>query len=455
MMKFLLDEMFVEAGRRSDDYLEFVRLDPMYDLVFDDFHLRMTSDVERMAAEIEGVFPGQGDGYRQFRTREVTRFQRMYGCLQKDFGSIWTLLRPSLLRALPHLSLGKSIFDVLGGYFEPDELRVCFTFQSKYLGMSPWDCPGFFAMIPFVEHAYGIYHTTGGLSEISRAMARVVEEEGGEIHLGAPVERLIVRDRVVTGVRLEDGREVEADAVVVNADFAHAMTHLVEPGILRKYTPDALRAKEYSCSTFMLYLGLDKTYDMDHHTIIFSGDYRAYLKAVAVDKRLSDDVSFYVRNASVTDPTLAPEGHTAIYVLVPVPNNSSSIDWPSEEERFRDVVIDRMAERTAMTDIREHIRELETISPRQWEEERGVYNGATFNLAHRVRQMLYFRPHNEFEELRNCFLVGGGTHPGSGLPTIYESGRITANLLSRRCGVPFSPPPPLSDELMAIARGQA
>lgn len=447
MMRFLLDEVFAETGRSAEDYLEFTELDPMYTLQFEGFSLRASRDPSRMASEIERVFPGESAGYVRFRRSEWARFKRLYPCLQKDYSRLASLFRPDLIKALPHLSLGRSLFGVLGDYFRPEELRVCFTFQSKYLGMSPWKCPGLFAIIPFIEHAFGIYHTRGGLSEISRAMAKVVEEEGGEIRLNTPVERLIVRDRAVKGVRLSDGEEVLADDVILNADFAHAMTHLVEPGVLKKHTPERLRARDYSCSTFMLYLGLDKTYDMDHHTIVFSGDYRGYIHDVVDGKRLSDDISFYIRNAGRTDPTLAPQGHSALYVLVPVANNFSGIDWEAEAPRFRDTVLDRIVQRTPMKDLREHIREEAIITPATWERERSIYAGATFNLSHRIGQMLYFRPHNEFEELAHCFLAGGGTHPGSGLPTIYESGRISANLICRRNGIDFAPPPPVSRSL--------
>ncbi|HAK94951.1 MAG TPA: phytoene desaturase [Planctomycetes bacterium] len=443
MMKFLLDGIFTETGRRSEDYLSFVRLDPMYELDFGDVSLFPSSRPEAMAAEIERVFPGQSAGFARFMERERVRFLRMYPCLQKDYCSPTAFLAPIFLRALPRLSLGKSLYDVLSGYFEPERLRLSFTFQSKYLGMSPWSCPGAFAIISFIEYAYGVYHVQGGLCKIAEALAKVAEEEGADIRLNAPVKKLLLRGREVRGVELEDGSQLAADAVVINADFAHAMTHLVEPGVLKKYSPAKLAAREYSCSTFMLYLGLDKSYDLAHHRIVFARDYHRNLTDIAVNKTLSDDFSFYVRNATVTDPGLAPEGHAAIYVLVPVPNNTSRIDWAAETPRMRERVLDALAARTPMKDIRDHIRQEAIIAPNDWEEQRGVFLGATFNLAHRLSQMLYLRPHNRFEELDGCYLVGGGTHPGSGLPTIYESGRISANLLSRAFGVPFEPPPPL------------
>lgn len=434
MMKFLLDEMFREAGRDVRDCLEFRRLEPMYRLQFEDCFLLPTTSAGGMREEIRRVFPGEENGMDRFLARESRRYRLMYPCLKKPYSTLAAMAHPDLIRALPHLSLGKSLFDVLGGYFGEEKLKLCFTFQSKYLGMSPWSCPGLFAMIPYVEHEFGVYHVRGGLCRISEAMAKVARENGAEVRLETPVAALALRGREVTGVELTDGRTEEADAVVVNADFAHAMTNLVPPGVLRKYTPGDLSRRDYSCSTFMLYLGVDKQYGLDHHTIVFSRDYAAYLRAVTDEMKLINDISFYIRDASSTDPGLAPAGHCALYVLVPVPNNKSGIDWSREKAGFRDLVLDAIAARTPLKDLREHIREEKVITPADWESEHDVFLGATFNLSHKISQMLYLRPHNAFEELRNCYLVGGGTHPGSGLPTIYESGRITADLISKKYG---------------------
>ena len=444
MMKFLLDEMFAEAGRQSTDYLNFLKLDPMYELRFDQTVIRPTSDTAKMRAEIDRVFPGQGEGFERFLVREKARFHHLYPCLQQDYSQLLSFLRPSLFAALPHLSAGKNVYEVLSSYFEPEQLRIAFTFQSKYLGMSPWTCPGLFTMIPYIEYAFGVYHVMGGLCRISEAMARVVEEHGGEIRLGQPVRQLNLSGRRVTGVTLEDGQSIDADEVVVNADFAHAMTHLLPKGLLRKYREENLYKREYSCSTFMLYLGVDKCYHSEHHVICFAKDYRRNLREITDEKVLSQDVSFYIRNASVNDPKLAPPGHSALYVLVPVPNNASVIDWEREAPAFRDKVVNEIEKRTTLNDLSQHIVAERMITPVDWQNSANVFLGATFNLAHTLRQMLYFRPHNRFEELDHCYLVGGGTHPGSGLPTIYESGRISANLISQKYAVPFAQPQPLS-----------
>jgi phytoene desaturase len=437
MMKFILDEVFEEAGRHVDDYLKCVKLEPMYRLQFEDIRLEPTTNREAMLQQLDAHFPGNRDGFDRFMATEKERFAAMYPCLQKDYTSLRKYFSRDLLKAMPKLALGRSLLGVLGDYFKEEKLKLSFTFQSKYLGMSAWDCPGAFAILPYVEHAFGVYHVMGGLSEISEAMARVCRELCVEIRLGAPVKQLMVENREVRGVELVGGEKITADETVLNADFGYAMKHLMPPGVLKKYSPDKVDSREYSCSTFMLYLGLDKVYDLPHHTIFFAGDYKGNIRDIFQTKVLSEDISFYVRNASVTDPSLAPPGHSAIYVLVPVPNRTAKIDWAKETGAFREQVIAAMEKRAGMTDLRAHIREEIVYTPQTWQD-MNIQFGATFNLAHSLNQMLYFRPRNKFEELDNCYLVGGGTHPGSGLPTIYESGRIAANLIARRHGANFT-----------------
>jgi phytoene desaturase len=321
---------------------------------------------------------------------------------------------------------------VLGDYFTEERLRICFTFQAKYIGMSPWECPAAFAIMPYIEHAMGIDHVMGGLSRISEAMAKVIAELGGEIHLGTPVGQICVTGGSATGIRLASGETVDADAVVVNADFGHAMQTLFEDGVIRKWAPHKLRDKKYSCSTFMLYLGVDKIYDEPHHQIIFAKDYRENVLDIVSRSTVSEDMSVYVRNASALDPNLAPPGHSALYVLVPTPNMRSDFSWDERAAKtYRDKVIKRIMDRTSMKDLDKHITCEKMITPAQWRDERSLFLGATFNLGHTLTQMLYLRPRNKFEEVGRCYLVGGGTHPGSGLPTIYESARISANLIGR------------------------
>jgi len=430
MMKFILDEIFAKTGRQSKDYLNFTKLDPMYDLYFADKKISISSDDKKMKDEIKKVFPGEEDGLDKFYPREKKKYDKTYPCLTIDYSSLSKMIGKNLRKAIPYLTLGKSVHQVIGKYFKSEDLKLCFNFQTKYLGMSPWECPGAFTIIPYVEHTFGIYHVEGGLSEISEAMAKVIEEDGGKIKLSNKVKNIITENKTAKGVELENGEKFYGDSVVINADFAYAMANLVDQNLLKKYKKEKLPKKKFSCSTFMLYLGIDKIYpELQHHSIFFSKDYKTYVNKIFNEKELVDDISFYIRNSSINDKKVAPEGHSNIYVLVPVPNNKSNTDWEKEKNNFRNKVIKAITEKTKMKDLENHIKEEIIITPKDWEKEYNVFLGATFNLAHNLMQMLYFRPRNRFEEIKNCYLVGGGTHPGSGLPTIYESGRISADLI--------------------------
>jgi phytoene desaturase len=430
MMSFVLREMFAEAGRNLDDYCKIIPLDPMYKLSFTDFAIYPTTDREKMKQQIAKHFPGNEKGLDLFDKREKVRYDAMYPCLKKDYSTFKEMFCAPLLKALPHLSLHRSLMGVLGDYFKKEKLRICFTFQAKYIGMSPWECPAAFAIMPYIEHSLGIDHVIGGLSKISEAMAKIIGELGGEIHLNTPVKKVLMSGKNATGVELASGESVKADAVVINADFGHAMETLFDDGVIRKWAPEKLRNKKYSCSTFMLYLGVDKIYDEPHHSIIFANDYKGNVNDIILRSRVSEDMSVYVRNASKLDPTLAPHGHSAIYVLVPTPNMKEAHPWDeSATKTYRDKVIKRIMERTTMKDLDKHITCEKIITPAEWQDRRSLFLGATFNLGHTLTQMLYLRPRNKFEEVGHCYLVGGGTHPGSGLPTIYESARISANLI--------------------------
>jgi len=272
----------------------------MYRLCFEDRTIAVSSNPEAMKAQLRAVFGHDGTGLDQFMKQEEDRFRKLYSFIQKDYTDLGSILNTDMLKALPYLSAPLSVFQNLGRYFRDEKLRMVFSFQSKYLGMSPWECPALFTMLPWVEHKYGIYHVQGGLHRINMAMAQIITEQGGVIRTGTAVKSLAIEGRQVKGVILEDDVTVAADAVVLNADFGYAMSKLIKPGLLKKYKPANLAKKAFSCSTFMLYLGLSKPYPLDHHTIYFARDYEQNVRDIFSRKILSGDVSFYIQNASVT-----------------------------------------------------------------------------------------------------------------------------------------------------------
>ncbi len=436
LMADVLDDIFSMTGRNLKDYVTLQRLDPLYRLVFPDGrNFYPTHDQDFMRRQMEEWIPGSYHGYRKYMTLERKKYDRIIPCLRVPYLSPKDYFKARFFKSLPYLNATTSLFKYLGKYFSNPDMRVAFCFQAKYLGMSPWNCPGTFSILSFIEHGDGVYHVRGGLHQLSHAMDKAFREDGGQLHLNTPIREILIENGTAKGVLLENGETVLADYVVINPDFAWAMNHLVADRHKRKYTPAKLAKKKYSCSTFMLYLGLNRIYDnLSHHNIFFAKNYKANVDDISVHGRLSDDISFYIQNASITDDTLAPPGKSALYVLVPAANNSFGISWTEKKGPFRDRVLDLMETRAGLTGLRDAIEVERVITPEDWEKEENIYIGATFNLAHTIDQMLMFRPRNRFEEFRNCYLVGGGTHPGSGLPTIYESGSISARLIMEQDG---------------------
>lgn len=430
----VLAEIYAEVGRDLYREVPMKRLDPQYRLIFGSGgELLCSSDIARMQAEIAKLVPTDAPAFKRFMEYNRTKFAKLAPCLQMAYLSWTDLLNRRLAAVLPYLKPWKSLHAELADFFHDPRMQLAFTFQSKYLGMSPFKCPSLFSILSFLEYEYGIWHPIGGCNALTRNMALVATELGATIRLNEPVHEILFDNGRAVGVRAAQG-EYRADAVVLNADFAHAMTTLVPNRLRRKWTDETIARKRFSCSTFMLYLGIEGRCDeLQHHNIYIAANYRRNLDEIENQHVLSEDPSFYVQNPCRTDETLAPAGHSTLYVLVPVSHQHPNIDWNKERNRYRQVVLQQLR-RLGLNDIEKRIRFERIVTPADWETKAGIYKGATFNLAHNLGQMLHLRPHNRFEEFDRMYLVGGGTHPGSGLPVIFESARISTRLLLEDIG---------------------
>ena len=331
---------------------------------------------------------------------------------------------------------GRSVEHDLKRFFADPRIRLGFSFQSKYLGMSPYRCPSLFTILAFMEYEFGIFHPRGGTGSVMNAMADAARGMGVRINLSEPVRELMFEGRRVTGLRTDAGVQ-QADAVVLNADFLRSMTRLVPDRLRRRWTDRKIARKKLSCSTFMLYLGIKgELPETAHHTIFLSKDYEQNFREINEGKAPPKSPSFYMQNACVTDPALAPPGYSTLYVLVPVGHaREGGVVWnPAERARYRALALKRL-QQAGLHDIEDRIVFEKIVTPDDWESELDVHRGAVFNLAHSLPQMLNFRPHNRFEDLDGVYLVGGGTHPGSGLPVIFEGARISARLLAQDLGL--------------------
>ncbi|GAA0361673.1 phytoene desaturase family protein [Bacillus horti] len=429
MVPHLLEELFSSVDRRLDHYVKLIELDPLYRLKFGELEFSPSRHSAQTEEQIERLFPGNGQGYRRFMQEEGKKYQRVMPLLQRPFSKLQDYMAKDVFAALPKLNAVGTVYQRLGRYFTDERLKYAFSFQSKYLGMSAWECPGTFTILSYLEHKYGLFHPVGGVNQICQAMAQVIEEYDGHIHLATGVKQVLTKNKKVVGIQLENGERLEADHVVINADFSTAMNTLFAEGELKKFSPAKLAKKKYSCSTFMLYLGVNRSIHMPHHNVLFAQNYEKNVREITTTKILSEDASLYVHNPSALDPTLAPAGKSALYVLLPVPNLTADINWQEKQEQVREAVLTRLEQEPELRGISSAIEEQEILTPLDWQEKQFVYRGATFNLAHSLDQMMTLRPHNRFEELDNCWLVGGGTHPGSGLPTIFESAKISTQLI--------------------------
>ncbi|RXH56786.1 phytoene desaturase family protein [Granulicella sibirica] len=425
----VLKEIFASAGYDLDREVPMTRLDPQYRLVFGaGGELLATPNVERMEKAIANISPEDAARFHKFITHNRVKLDKFLPFLQAPFESWRDLMKPSMMKLLPLLAPWRSLDSDLQVHFKDERIRLGFSFQSKYLGMSPFRCPSLFSILSFLEYEHGVFHPTGGCGAVTRAMARIATELGVEILLDEPVDKVLIEKGKAVGVKTAN-RTLAADAVVVNADFAGAMRRMVPNQARNKWTDERLAKKRFSCSTFMMYLGIDGRYDdVSHHTIFLARDYKQNLKDIEEVHQLSDDPSFYVQNACVTDRSLAPDGQSTLYVLLPVTHEAGKVDWTKEAPRYRQLALKQM-EKIGLHDVERRIRTEKILTPTGWADDFDLYKGATFSMAHSLDQMLHLRPHNRFEDVGKMYLVGGGTHPGSGLPVIFESARITSRLL--------------------------
>jgi phytoene desaturase len=430
----VLDEILRTAGTSLRQEVEMVRLDPQYRIAFGaGGQLDCTPNIAAMERQIAALAPADAPNFKKFLDENRTKLALMEPCLETPFHGWKDVINRRMLQLLPWLRPHQSVDDYLKRFFKDERVRLAFCFQSKYLGMSPFRCPSLFSILSFLEYEHGVWHPIGGCGAVTQAMARVAERLGVEILLNEPVTELLFEGRRAVGVRTANAIH-RSDAVVVNADFARAMERLVPDHLRRRWTNARLARKKYSCSTFMMYLGVDGEFDLPHHTIHIAADYTRNLDDIENRHVLSADSSCYVQNACVTDPTLAPRGQSALYVLAPVTHQHPNVNWDRERLRFRRHLLGQMA-KMGYRNIESRIRYERIITPADWDTRYEIYRGATFNLAHSLDQMLHLRPHNRFEDLDGVYLVGGGTHPGSGLPVIFESARISSRLMLEEFGI--------------------
>jgi phytoene desaturase len=302
-----------------------------------------------------------------------------------------------------------------------------------YLGLSPYDALATYSLLQYTEMVNGVWFPAGGLYRAVETLVEIAEARGVVFRYNAPVTSIDVDGQRAGGVVLEDGERVAADLVIANADLPYVYKHLLptDEAVIRR-----LDNLKYTCSTLMFYWGVDKLYpQLDHHNVFLSSDYKDSFDSIFNRHTLPYDISFYVHAPARTDPAAAPAGSDTLMVLVPVGHLSDEVeqDWPALTARARANVISRLAE-LGVTDIDEHLKFEVVYTPRTWQSAYNLAKGAAFGLSHNFTQVGYLRPQNRHRRYKNLYFVGSSTHPGTGLPIVLLSAKLTTERILRDAG---------------------
>jgi phytoene desaturase len=427
---WLIHELFELAGRKTDDYVRLVPIDPFYNIRFEDgsvFHYN--GDRARLLEEIRKFNPDDVAGYEQFARATEEIFKVGFGLIDKPFHEFGTMIKciPDLVRLQSH----RSVAGFVGKYIKDERLRQVFSFHPLLVGGNPFQSTSIYALIHTLEQRWGVWFAMGGTGALVRGLVRLFEEMGGTLRLNARVGEIEIDDRSgrATGVRMADGELLRADAVVSNGDVAFTYLNLVPARHRKKYTERRVKRMRYSMSLFVIYFGTDRKYDdVAHHEILMGPRYRGLLEDIFTNKTLSKDFSLYLHRPTATDPSLAPPGCDSWYVLSPVPHLGGNIDWKTAAQPYRDAIVQYLEDRY-LPGLSKHIVSEHRIDPLHFRDTLSSHLGSAFSVEPVLTQSAWFRPHNVSEDVPNLYFAGAGTHPGAGLPGVISSGKIVADLI--------------------------
>ena len=428
---WLFDELFTLAGRRPEDHVKWVPLDPYYRIRFHDGSaFNYNGDRAHMEAEIARFNPADVQGYRRFLVESEKIFKKGFEELgDVPFNRFTDMLKiaPAMLRLRSH----RSVYGLVSKFISDERLRQVLSFHPLLIGGNPFQASSIYALIHHLEQKWGVWFPMGGTGAVVRALVEVFHAIGGESRFSSTVEEILVEGRRATGVRLQGGATIAADVVVSNADAAATYRNLLPASARRTWTDRRIDGLRYSMGLFVAYFGLKRKHpDVAHHTILLGPRYKALLEDIFSRKVLAEDFSLYLHRPTATDAALAPPGCDAFYVLAPVPHLDAAIDWTKQAEPYRDRIY-QFLEQTVLPGLRADLATSFHVTPLHFRDDLLSLRGAGFSIEPVLWQSAYFRPHNRSEELDNLFLVGAGTHPGAGMPGVLSSARVVDRLIAR------------------------
>ena len=436
LMPEVWEETFASLGEKMSDHIDLRRIDPTYKVRFDDgLQLELTSDIGKMQTQLEKVEKTAFTGFLNYIAEGGRHYKiSLEKFVGRNFHNIFEYFSLSNLPLIFKLKALDKHYTNTGRFFKDERLKAAFTFQNMYLGLSPYDAPATYSLLQYTELAEGVWYPMGGMYAGIQALTKVAEKLGVKFVYDAPVKMMNAERSTIKSITLEDGRELTADIFVGNADL---------PYIYDQLLPDRAEAKKliedklYTCSTIMFYWGVDKEYpQISHHNVFLGGDYKASFEKIFNAHTLPEVPSFYVHAPKRTDPAAGPDGQDTLYVLMPVGHLDarSEQNWEAMIARARRTVLDRLAREMGATDLESHIKFEIVYQPKTWKERFNLVNGSAFGLSHNFWQVGFLRPHNRHKKYKNLYFAGASTHPGTGLPIVLLSARLTTERILREMG---------------------
>lgn len=426
----LFEELFALSGKKMSDFVDMRQVEPFYAVRFDDgTAFDYTGDSNAMLTQIQDLTPEDVEGYRKFMKISEKIFHVGFEQLSEvPFSSLWSMIRiaPTMVK----LKSYRTVYGLISSYIKSEKLRQLLSFHTLLVGGNPFHTTSVYALIAYLEEKWGVHFPMGGMGALVQALADLAKSNGVSLRYGTEVTKILVENGRATGVALSGGETLPADIVVSNADTGWTFKHLLDPSVRKRWTDKKVDNLKYSMSLFVWYFGTKKRYDdVKHHSILLGPRYRELLDDIFEKKVLAKDFSLYLHRPTATDPSLAPAGHDAFYVLSPVPHLEADVDWKVEAEPYR-ASIQAYLEKTLLPGLGDNLHVSYTMTPQQFKDDLLSLHGAAFAMQPTLTQSAFFRPHNENEDVAGLYIVGAGTHPGAGLPGVLCSAAIMDKLVS-------------------------
>lgn len=436
MMPDVYKEVFEQAGKNPDDYIPMKKLNPIYSIQYTkEETIDVSTDLAHLTNFLENISYEDTLGYYRYLTQTYKRYLiAKEHFIEKSFRKPGDFYNPKTLLNAYRLKTFNNAYNEISKFVKDDRLMKMLSFQTLYIGISPHNGPSIYTIIPMIETIYGVWYIQGGMYTMASSMAKLFEELGGKIHLDSKVEELIIKNKKAEGI-VVNGEVIDADYVLVNADFPYAMKNLIKDEKNRgKYTNKKIDKMDYSCSVFLMYLGLNKKVSDETrlHNIVFANNFEKNISDI-FDGNDPKDPSIYMYIPTKEDPTLAPEGKEVLYVLAPVPElKTRGSKWTQEEiNEYKKIVYDKIKMKKGLENIEDLVEVEKIFTPNNFEAEFNAMHGATFGLAPTLLQSNYFRPQNKFKYTENLYFTGSSVHPGAGVPIALTSAKLAADELMK------------------------